>query len=182
MSISIVLPTLHGMGWNAADRRERWNPKRCGELSEAAFLLKATEQGFLVAKPWGDSDMYDFILDSGTRLWRVQLKSTAVLQQRGYHVNMMHNAYGKGKVGYKAEDIDMLVAHIPPLEIWYVLPVTVFAPLSSSGSIQISGSGPAAGRGIARLGDCSPASLRNSTRSWVADLPILPSCTQRNRN
>jgi hypothetical protein len=27
-----------------------------------------------------------------------------------------------------AEDIDMLVVHIPPLEIWYVLPVTVFAP------------------------------------------------------
>jgi len=128
MSISIVLPTLHGMGWNAAHRRERWNPKRCGELSEAAFLLKATEQGFLVAKPWGDSDMYDFIVDSGTRLWRVQLKSTAVLQQRGYHVNMMHITYGKGKVGYKAEDIDMLVVHIPPLEIWYVLPVTVFAP------------------------------------------------------
>jgi PD-(D/E)XK nuclease superfamily protein len=70
MSISIVLPTLHGMGWNAADRRERWNPKRCGELSEAAFLLKATEQGFLVAKPWGDSERYDFIVDSGTRLWR----------------------------------------------------------------------------------------------------------------
>ncbi len=80
-------------------------------------LIEGHRTGILVAKPWGDSDMYDFIVDSGTRLWRVQLKSTAVLQQRGYHVNMMHNAYGKGKVGYKAEDIDMLVVHIPPLEI-----------------------------------------------------------------
>jgi len=68
MSISIVLPTLHGMGCNAAHRRERWNPKRCGELSEAVFLLKATEQGFLVAKPWGDSDRYDFIVDFGNPL------------------------------------------------------------------------------------------------------------------
>jgi len=41
---------------------------------------------------------------------------------------MMHNIYGKGKVGYNAEDIDMLVVHIPPLEVWYVLPVGVFAP------------------------------------------------------
>ena len=116
------------MGWNAADRRERWNPKRCGELSEAAFLLKATEQGFLVAKPWGDSERYDFIVDSGTRLWRVQLKSTAVLRDRGYHVNTMLKIYGKGTVGYNAEDIDMLVAHIPPLDVWYVLPVGVFTP------------------------------------------------------
>ena len=116
------------MGWNAADRRERWNAKRCGELSEAAFLLKATEQGFLVAKPWGDSERYDFIVDSGTRLWRVQLKSTAVLQQRGYQVNLMHKMYRKGMVGYNAEEIDMLVVHIPPVDVWYVLPVEVVAP------------------------------------------------------
>ena len=151
------------MGWNAAHRRERWNPKRCGELSEAAFLLKATEQGFLVAKPWGDSDMYDFIVDSGTRLWRVQLKSTAVLQQRGYHVNMMHNAYRKGKVGYKAEDIDMLVVHIPPLEIWYVLPVTVFAPHIK---IRLHPNIRVRSRRWERYReawDCSPASLRSIT-------------------
>ena len=130
MSISIVLPTLYGMGWNAADRRERWNPKRCGELSEAAFLLKATEQGFLVAKPWGDSERYDFIVDSGTRLWRVQLKSTASLNARGYLVNTVSKMYGKSGVAYKADDIDMLVVHIPPLDIWYVLPVGVFTPNS----------------------------------------------------
>jgi len=133
MSISIVLPTLHGMGWNAADRRERWNPKRCGELSEAAFLLKATEQGFLVAKPWGDSDRYDFIVDSGTRLWRVQLKSTAMLYRRGYHVNTVCTIDNKIGIAYEAEDIDMLVVHIPPLDVWYVLPVEVFAPTTSLG-------------------------------------------------
>src|SRR2546421_13119251 len=104
MSISIVLPTLHGMGWNAAHRRERWNPKRCGELSEAAFLLKATEQGFLVAKPWGDSDMYDFIVDSVIRLWRVRLKANAALQQRGYQVHLLDIAYGMGSGGDHAED------------------------------------------------------------------------------
>ena len=39
------------------------NTKRKGELSEAAFLLKAASLGFGVAKPWGDSERYDFILD-----------------------------------------------------------------------------------------------------------------------
>src|SRR5206468_3484935 len=43
---------------------KRVNTKRKGELSEAAFLLKAAGQGFGVAKPWGDSERYDFILDS----------------------------------------------------------------------------------------------------------------------
>ena len=43
----------------------RRNPKRTGELSEAAFMLKARTLGFNPAKPWGDSERYDFILDTG---------------------------------------------------------------------------------------------------------------------
>jgi len=45
--------------------------KRRGELSKLAFFYKAASLGFGVAKPWGDSERYDFILDSGQRLWRV---------------------------------------------------------------------------------------------------------------
>ena len=48
-------------------RRHRPNTKTCGERSEAAFLYKASQLGFGVAKPWGDSERYDFILDNGRR-------------------------------------------------------------------------------------------------------------------
>jgi hypothetical protein len=37
-------------------------PKRKGEAVELAFMLKAVSLGFGVAKPWGDSERYDFIL------------------------------------------------------------------------------------------------------------------------
>src|SRR5947208_8797147 len=51
--------------------------KRRGEAAEAAFLAKASGLGFGVAKPWGDSERYDFLLDSGHGdFWRVQVKST----------------------------------------------------------------------------------------------------------
>ena len=40
--------------------------KRRGELAELAFTLKATSLGFAVAKPYGDSERYDFILDAKT--------------------------------------------------------------------------------------------------------------------
>jgi hypothetical protein len=101
----------------------RRNPKRTGELSEAAFMLKASTLGFGIAKPWGDSERYDFILRSAHRLWRVQLKSTEVLRARGYDVQPIYSVYGKGKITYTAEDIDMLVAHIVPVDVWYVLPI-----------------------------------------------------------
>src|SRR5438477_12810869 len=53
--------------------------KRQGELSELAFVYKAASLGFIVAKPYGDNERYDFVVDSGQRLWRVQVKSTSYL-------------------------------------------------------------------------------------------------------
>jgi hypothetical protein len=155
---------------------KRVNTKRKGELSEAAFLLKAASLGFGVAKRWGDSERYDFILDSHAldfhnndshnndahsndshaldchnhdchnndthsndsrghavrrRLWRVQLKCTEVVRARGYDVQPIYSIYGQGKMVYTADDIDVLVAHIIPLDIWYVLPIEAFAPCKS---------------------------------------------------
>jgi len=111
--------------------RRRRNPSRIGELAEAAFLFKAAGLDFGVAKPWGNSERYDFIIDSGARLWRVQLKCTEVLRARGYDVQPIYNVYGKGKRVYTAEDIDALAVHITPLDVWYVLLIEDFAPRKS---------------------------------------------------
>jgi hypothetical protein len=84
------------------------NTERIGELAEAAFLHKAVGLGFRVTKPWGDSERYDFVLDSGTRLWRVQIKCTAVERAGGYHIQPIHFVYGKNKVVYTGDEIDVL--------------------------------------------------------------------------
>lgn len=111
--------------------RPRPNTKRTGENSEAAFLHKATDEGFYVSKPWGDSERYDFIVDSGRRLWRVQLKCTATVRARGYDVQSIYAIYGQGKVCYTADEIDVLVAYIIPKKTWYVIPIEDFAPSRS---------------------------------------------------
>jgi hypothetical protein len=124
---SIVLAELTGVVEDLAGVGRRRNPKRMGELSEAALLWKAQSLGFGVSKPWGDSERYDFVVNAGGRLWRVQLKSTAVVHARGYEVQPIYSVYGDGygrsKAGYSADEIDVLVVHIRPREVWYVLPV-----------------------------------------------------------
>jgi hypothetical protein len=96
-------------------------------MSEAAFLHKAIGLGFKVTKPWGDSERYDFVLDSGARLWRVQVKCTAVVRAGGYHIKPSHGVYGESKKMYTAEDIDVLAAHVVPLDVWYVVAVGALA-------------------------------------------------------
>ncbi len=110
---------------------KRANTKRVGEISEAAFLHKAVSLGFRVTKPWGDSERYDFVVDSGEKLWRVQIKSTAVVQAGGYHIQPIHYVYGERKVVYTEKEIDVLAAHVIPLDVWYVLPVGALAEGSS---------------------------------------------------
>jgi len=96
--------------------------KKKGEAAELAFMLKAVSLGFGVAKPWGDSERYDFILDSGTRLWRVQVKSTSALHYGAYSVKAQRNSNGKS-IAYKTGEIDFLIALIVPEDCWYVIPL-----------------------------------------------------------
>ena len=71
--------------------------KAKGDLAELAFLYKAASLGFGVAKPYGDKERYDFILDSGERFWRVQVRSTSYAEagRRGYKVSTAHNDRGR---------------------------------------------------------------------------------------
>ncbi len=111
--------------------RPRKNTKRTGEFSEAAFLTKATGLGFKVAKPWGDSERYDFIVacaaNAPESFWRIQVKCTEITRARAYEVRAAYTT-GKGRAIYTRHDIDFLVAHIVPRDIWYVLPVEACMP------------------------------------------------------
>jgi PD-(D/E)XK endonuclease len=95
--------------------------KQRGELAELAFMHKAAGLGFGVAKPWGDSQQYDFILSRGQQLWRVQVKSTWGVGGRGYQVNA-HRKSGRQQIAYTSKEIDVLVAYIVPQAAWYVIP------------------------------------------------------------
>jgi PD-(D/E)XK endonuclease len=106
--------------------------KQKGELAEIAFLHKAASLGFGVAKPYGDSERYDFILDSGERLWRVQVKSVSATYPVGSHGYRTASCHSRGSckdLPYTADEIDFFVAYIVPLDIWYIIPVEVVTPV-----------------------------------------------------
>jgi len=104
--------------------------KKRGELAELAFVYKAASLGFAVARPYGDSDRYDFIVHSGQHFWRVQVKSSSAMQYGAYLVNAQRNSNGRS-IPYTAEEIDFLVAHIVPEDAWFVIPVRAFTPRKS---------------------------------------------------
>jgi hypothetical protein len=125
-SHGLVVPRIQAV----ADPRERWwelrrnSPKQSGEISQAAFLLRARQLGFKVALPWGDSERYDFVVwMEGGPMYRVQVKGTGRLYRRGYEVQPVHATRGGEKKRYTAKEIDVVAAHVQPVDVWYLLPI-----------------------------------------------------------
>ena len=102
-------------------------PRRRGQLVELLFVKKASSLGFLVCKPVCD-ESYDFILDSGRRLWRVQVKSTQRFRKGGYLIGACHFSSHGTKRAYTAAEIDILAVYIVPARAWYIVPVESFTP------------------------------------------------------
>jgi PD-(D/E)XK endonuclease len=107
--------------------KEMSKMKRRGELAEIAFLHEAAKRGFKVAKPFGDTERYDFIVDNDLHCWKVQVKSTGNLNSKNvYHVNTGRRIDLRA-VPYLASEIDFIAVYIFPEDTWYILPFDVIA-------------------------------------------------------
>jgi hypothetical protein len=108
-------------------RQHELNTKRLGELSELAFAHKAATEGFGIAKPYGDSERFDFILISrdwpeGDKLWRVQIKSSGTLH-RGYYQVKTNRGTRDGVVPYLPSEVDFVVVYIVPDDVFFIFPI-----------------------------------------------------------
>jgi hypothetical protein len=121
----------------AAERHKWWafqpsvrnTRKYRGEVAESVFLTKAISMGFAVMKPWGDSERYDFVLDAGGELWRVQVKSAyRATKDGGYTIHAHGN---ESKHPYTKDEVDVVVAYIVPEDAWYVIPIEAFKEIKS---------------------------------------------------
>ncbi len=64
-----------------ASKKGSAKPKE-GEQGELAFLSKASSMGFALSLPYGHMQRYDFLVDSGKNIWRVQVKTTKHMLNR----------------------------------------------------------------------------------------------------
>jgi PD-(D/E)XK nuclease superfamily protein len=106
----------------ASKRSPAYNPVKQGERGEVAFLHKATSLGFELSLPYGHAHRYDFIVQSGSNLRRVQVKTTAYKSRGFYRVTVCRRANRKAYT-YTESEIDFVAVYIIPEASWYILPV-----------------------------------------------------------
>ncbi len=85
-------------------------------------MAKAAGHGLAIAKPWGDSARYDFIVETEGGFLRVQVKSTMCRKGGGYACKVRPNVRTSP---YTSAQFDFLAAYVIPEDVWYIIPSTV---------------------------------------------------------
>lgn len=104
-------------------------PSLQGAIAEAAITLAALRLGFVVSRPVSDGHRYDLIVDTGTRLWRVQCKSsradggTIIVRNRAVRMT----AAGQVVTRYGPDDVDAIVGYSARHDLCVALPIAEIA-------------------------------------------------------
>ncbi len=90
------------------------NTKLLGNITEQKCFLKCLELGYSISKPLFDNDRYDFILDTGEKLLRIQIKSSRWKDEE--HSGFVFNGYSQHSTGngnkrmkYTKKEIDFFM-------------------------------------------------------------------------
>jgi hypothetical protein len=128
-------------------------------------------------------------LDSGERMWRVQVKSTYSVYRSGYRTL----GHGSNPKPYQTKEIDFLVAYIVPRDTWYIIPVScvTFFPdllllslrmqnrrllriLPRSLASYGAGRKPETGTAEGELGACHTTSPPETLCRWAVPREVTP--------
>jgi hypothetical protein len=96
--------------------------KERGEWVELRFMSEAMRRGYKLLKPWGDSRPFDVAINFGSRIVRVQVKSTIYRVGTGYRCDFEPN---RRTSPYTLKQVDLFAACIIPENAWYLIPARV---------------------------------------------------------
>lgn len=74
-----------------------FNTQILGAITEQKCFLKCLEMGFQVSKPIFDNARYDFILDTGNRIFKIQIKTSRWKDEE--HSSFIFNCYSQHSTG-----------------------------------------------------------------------------------
>lgn len=96
--------------------------KAKGLLAESRFQTLAIELGYTVSLTFGDNAEYDMVIDNGSGLKRVQVKSTSILVDEGRVYRCLIARGKNNKERYSEDAYDLLAVHVTPEKAWYLIP------------------------------------------------------------
>lgn len=95
--------------------------KQRGEWAELCFMARATDRGFNVSRPHGDSASYDVGVEDNGRFMRIQVKSTMFRRKGSFTCNIV----GPKRQRYASGKLDFFAVYLVPIDVWYIIPFEI---------------------------------------------------------
>lgn len=93
------------------------------------FDIQAMSRNMVVCRPIHAGTVYDRIVDSNGRLYKVQIKSVATKpKDRNYRFNLRRN----NNINYKNEEVDVFACYLHVINCWFLIPNTGATTFSAS--------------------------------------------------
>lgn len=99
---------------------------RFGVIAEVKFTHEAMENGLNVSVPVGGTLRYDAIVDSGTSLKRVQVKSTRTVRK-----GRKSETWSRASTTYSNGDFDYMAFYSFVRNCWWIIPAETLKGLSA---------------------------------------------------
>ena len=107
------------------------------DIAEAAVITALLKRGFRVLRPVGDRLPYDLALDIDGKLLRIQVKS-AWFYNGSYTVDSRRTKTNRREMirkRYGEDDFDFAIIYIQELNIFYIMPQSIFSSYKSEISL-----------------------------------------------
>ncbi len=106
------------------------------DIAESAVATELLRRGFRVLKPLGDRLPYDLALDLNGKLLRIQVKSAWFNPKTEYYAvdvrRTKTNRRNMLRERYDRDDFDFAILYIDSLDVFYVMPISVFSTYGST--------------------------------------------------
>ena len=94
--------------------------KTIGAAGEQLFYSRALRQGFDVSIPLGDNSPYDCLIDTGSNIHRVQIKTASKPGRKSYGFSLQS---GATKAAYPDGTLDFFALICLDLDLIYIVPI-----------------------------------------------------------
>ncbi len=106
------------------------------DIAESAVTTELLKRGFRVLRPVGDRLAYDLAIDLSGRLLRIQVKSAWFsAKTKCYSVDTRRTKTNRRRMlrgRYDANDFDFAIVYLAGLNVFYVMPKSVFSNYEST--------------------------------------------------
>ena len=112
-----------------------------GYITEQKFIIEAMQHDLVVSKPVTNTEIYDFIIDNGDKLYKVQVKKSWK-DKSDRNIVCIRSSYPRSNIRhYLTENkiVDFLAVDCREESNWYIIPIDAIRGIKSNIAVRKTG-------------------------------------------